>query len=148
MLWEKIKKVRKEIWREKARIPLLFVISSIVALALFGCANRTPETQEAGNEVITANVEESSLDESELADADSIAAVYRDIYDEAVKANTLGSLETMRRIISRLGEKSYSGSVLPGILISAAVFAAVSTVGHMAFFQAVSHKKICESPAG
>lgn len=40
-------------------------------------------------------------------DAKSVAAVWRDIYDEAVKTSTLGSLETLRRIVARLGENGY-----------------------------------------
>ena len=47
------------------------------------------------------------LDVSNPDDAENIAAVYRDIYDEAVVANTLGSLETLRRIVARLGENGY-----------------------------------------
>ena len=46
-------------------------------------------------------------DESDFADAESIAVVYRDIYDEAVETNTLGSPETMQRIVARLGENGY-----------------------------------------
>ncbi len=43
----------------------------------------------------------------EEAEAENIAAVYRDIYDEAVETNTLGSLETMQRIVARLGANGY-----------------------------------------
>jgi len=45
--------------------------------------------------------------EEDFDDAESIAAVYRDIYDEAIETNTLGSPETLRRMVARLGEKGY-----------------------------------------
>lgn len=46
-------------------------------------------------------------DKNDSADAERIAEILSDIYDEAVKTNTLGSLETLRRMVVRLGENGY-----------------------------------------
>ena len=91
MLWEK-------------KMLLLFVMTSIIALVNTGCSNESPEVSDIG---ITVVDNEAPLDASNPDDAENIAAVYRDIYDEAVEANTLGSLETLRRIVARLGENGY-----------------------------------------
>lgn len=105
MLWEKIKKFWKVGLTEKNRMIWLFVIISIIAFVTTGCKNGSPEISDI--DVTMVDNEASPLDESDFADAKSIEAVYHDIYDEAVKANTLGSLETKQRIVVRLGENGY-----------------------------------------
>ncbi|MDE7428407.1 MAG: short-chain isoprenyl diphosphate synthase, partial [Lachnospiraceae bacterium] len=78
---------------------------SIVVLMASGCGDGLPEVSEPGEIVVDHEVDLS--EEVDFDDVESIAAVYRDIYDEAVGADTLGSLETMRRIVARLGENGY-----------------------------------------
>ena len=46
-------------------------------------------------------------DKNDSADAERIAEILSNIYDEAVKTNTLGSLETLRCMVARLGENGY-----------------------------------------
>lgn len=91
MLWEK-------------KMLLLFVMTSIIALVTTGCSNESPEVSDIG---ITVVDNEAPLDASNSDGAENIAPVYRDIYEEAVETNTLGSLETLRRIVTRLGENGY-----------------------------------------
>ncbi len=98
MLWEKIKKF----W--KARKLPLFVMLGLSVFVIVGCSNGSPEELDIGITVVDNGV---SLDESDTVDAESIAAVYRDIYEEAVETHTLGTLETTQRIVSRLGENGY-----------------------------------------
>ena len=105
MLWEKIKKFRKAGLMERNTIRFLFVMISIVTLMMAGCSNELPEVSEITETVVDHEVYPSS--ENVFDDAESIAAVYRDIYDEAVEADALGSLETLRRIVARLGENGY-----------------------------------------
>ncbi len=76
-----------------------------VTLVAAGCSDGASEISETGE--IAADNEAYSSSEDDCGDAESIAAVYRDIYNEAVETNTLGSLETLRRIVARLGENGY-----------------------------------------
>lgn len=105
MLWERIKKFWKVGLIKKHRESLLFSTLSIIVLVTAGCSNESPEMSDIGITVVDR--EESPLDESDFADAESIAAVYSDLFGEALETNTLGSLETMKRIVSRLGENGY-----------------------------------------
>ena len=105
MLWEKIKKFWKAGLVERNKIRSLFVMISIVTLMMAGCSNALPEVSEITETVVVHEAYPSS--ENAFDDAISIAAVYRDIYDEAVETNTLGSLETLRRIVARLGGNGY-----------------------------------------
>ena len=105
MLLEKIKKFWKAGLAETNKILSLFVSISIVSLMIAGCSNELPEVSENRETVVDHEVYPSNEDDFE--DAVNIAAVYCDIYDEAVEANTLGSLETLRSIVARLGEKGY-----------------------------------------
>ena len=105
MLLEKIKKFWKAGLAETNKILSLFVSISIVSLMIAGCSNELPEVPENRETVVDHEVYPSNEDDFE--DAVNIAAVYRDIYDEAVEADTLGSLETLRSIVARLGENGY-----------------------------------------
>lgn len=90
---------------EKNKILSLFIMAGTVTLLMAGCNNELPEASENRETVVDHELYPSS--EDGFDNAESIAAVYRDIYDEAVEANTLGSLETLRRIVARLGENGY-----------------------------------------
>ena len=120
MLWEKIKKFWKAglvetikdtfmpfgSKKEKKKILTLFVMAGTAILVMTGCCNELQEVQE--NREIVVDNEVRLPNEDDFDDAVSIAAIYRDIYDEAVETNTLSSLETLRRIVARLGENGYA----------------------------------------
>lgn len=108
---------RKE---DKNKILTLFVITGTAILVMTGCSNELQEMPENGETVVDYEVCPSS--ENDFDEAISIAAIYRDIYDEAIETpsghpsmpsgnkeetNTLSSLETLRRIVARLGENGY-----------------------------------------
>ncbi len=105
MLLEKTRKFWKAGLAETNKILSLFVLTGIVSFMIAGCGDELPEVSEVREIVVDHEV--SPTNEDDFEDAISIAAVYRDIYDEAVEANTLGSLETMRSIVARLGENGY-----------------------------------------
>lgn len=90
---------------EKKKILTLFVMAGTAILVMTGCCNELQEVQE-DREIVVDN-EVCLPNEDDFDDAVSIAAIYRDIYDEAVETNTLSSLETLRRIVARLGENGY-----------------------------------------
>ena len=91
--------------KEKKKILTLFVMAGTAILVMTGCCNELQEVQE--NREIVVDNEVRLPNEDDFDDAVSIAAIYRDIYDEAVETNTLSSLETLRRIVARLGENGY-----------------------------------------
>jgi len=91
--------------KEKKKILNLFVMAGTAILVMTGCCNELQEVQE--NREIVVDNEVRLSNEDDFDDAVSIAAIYRDIYDEAVETNTLSSLETLRRIVARLGENGY-----------------------------------------
>ena len=93
---------RKE---DKNKILTLFVITGTAILVMTGCSNELQEMPENGETVVDNEVY--LPNEDDFDDAVSIAAVYCDIYDEAAETNTLSNLETLRRIVARLGENGY-----------------------------------------
>ncbi len=105
MLLEKTRKFWKAGLAETNKILSLFVLTGIVSFMIAGCGDELPEVSEVREIVVDHEV--SPTNEDDFEDAISIAAVYRDIYDEAVEANTLGSLETLRSIVARLDENGY-----------------------------------------
>ena len=91
--------------KEKKKILTLFVMAGTAILVMTGCSNELQEVPENRETVVDNEVR--LPNEDDFDDAVSIAAIYRDIYDEAVETNTLSSLETLRRIVARLGENGY-----------------------------------------
>lgn len=105
MLWNKIRKFRENGLAERNKGLSLFVIICMIVFMITGCGDESPETLELREMV--ADHEADPSGEADFADAESIAAVYRDIYEEVAETNAMGSLETLRRIVVRLGENGY-----------------------------------------
>lgn len=105
MLWEKISRFWKAGLAEMNKILSLFVLAGAVILVMAGCSGGSPEVSEFRETVEDNEVYPSS--EDDFYDAENIAEVYRDIYNEAAETNTLASPETKRRIVARLGENGY-----------------------------------------
>ncbi len=76
----------------------------IMFFLLAGCG-QNPQTAERTAD-LTEN-EKELCQEDGNAEAESIADVYRDIYDKAVETDTIGSLEVTERIVARLGDNGY-----------------------------------------
>ena len=88
MLWEKNRKY------------LLAATISMIMLILTGCRVWETGITHADNEVYASG-------EDDSADAHRIEEVLSDIFDEAIGANTLGSLDIVQRMVARLGENGY-----------------------------------------
>ncbi len=62
----------------------LWIITGIIALLLAGCSSET-----------------------EVSDVEAVKEILCEIYDEAAEANDVGSLDTIQRMVARLGEHGY-----------------------------------------
>lgn len=92
---------------------LLFVgMISIIVFVITGCSDNLSKVLDirgtaTDNEIsFVSDIKVAALD-NEIVNAESIAAIYHDSYEEAVKTNMLGSLETKEHIVVRLGEHGY-----------------------------------------
>ena len=87
-----------------AVITAVFGIGMILLLS--GCAN--PDS--AGNKEPVSGYSESAVQKKEYDDgaARHIAALYKDIYENALQDGTTGSLEMIRSCVEGLGEKGYA----------------------------------------
>ena len=80
----------------------IYIATILVLLGITGCSN-LPKT-----EIQTVEDRETLVrEQSDYEEADEIAEIYRNIYEEAIEAKTLDSLEVIRRIVNRLGENGY-----------------------------------------
>lgn len=85
----------------------LLLLLAIIILAIPACNNDDDcEADKVLDTIVTDIRTDQAVDDNQDIGA-SISAIYRDIYDEAIEANTLGSLEVVRSIISRLGDNGY-----------------------------------------
>lgn len=92
------------LWEKNKHTPL-FVMIMLILLILAGCSDRTPEGSDL--EITQQDSEAYSFDKKDSASTECIAEILRDIYEEAVDTNTLGSMDMMRRMVARLGENGY-----------------------------------------
>lgn len=81
---------------------LFFAVVCMITLIPTGCGNRASENTDIGS--AQADDKTAVFGEKESVDAQTIAEILNDIYSEAANENTLGSLDTKRRMIARLGE--------------------------------------------
>ena len=95
MLWKKTDRFWKNGLKGRSGIFIMTVLLGIVVLSGISGCNRETQTQ-------TGKESENSSEE-----ADRIAETYRDIYENAEKDGTLGSLKVMHSIIHRLGQNGY-----------------------------------------
>lgn len=105
MLWKKINRFWKAGLIEKSRKYLLLTTIGMVFVMMTGCGNELSDASD--NEMTSSDTQTYSSNENESDEAENIAEIYQDIYDDAIETNTLGSLEIKRRIITRLGENGY-----------------------------------------
>lgn len=79
----------------------VFVLVCTMTLLSAGCSRGVSE-QTDDTPII--------FEETESIDAETVAAILSDISAEAIKENTLGSLDTTRRMIARLDEHGYTAA--------------------------------------
>lgn len=126
--------MRKKINKDR-KYPLYAVVS-MTALILAGCSDKAPKVTDI--EITSPNDEVNYPDKNDCAYAEDIAGILSDIYIEAEGTNTSGSLDTMRRMVARLGEHGYV-AVDSGNQVDMAGAEQV-----LAFCEAVEQKKSAE----
>lgn len=84
---------------------LLCVMVAMIVSGTVGCSDKPPVV--SYTDITVPDRTAASMEEGNNTDAERITAVYHDIYDEAVRSDTLDSLATKQRIIARLGENGY-----------------------------------------
>lgn len=104
MLKKSIVKLWKMVLRKRNRMLWFVVIIFIIMFMVVGCGDNTLKVLDMR---ITADNEISFLDKENAIDVERISAVYHDIYEKAIKTNTLSGLETKKYIVHRLGEHGY-----------------------------------------
>jgi len=92
---------------KKNRAYLLLTMIGMMFIMMTGCGDKLPEISDIKIERTSSEMQTYSSNEKEYADAEIIAEIYQDIYDNTIETDILGSLEIKRRIITRLGEKGY-----------------------------------------
>lgn len=94
-------------------ITIFFLMAmGFVALTLSGCmdpmSNVSDGIEEATDPEQATGLASKRVLSGQWTDPQDIAAICRDIYDQAIKTDTIGSLETVREIVKRLGEAGYA----------------------------------------
>ena len=94
---------------KKKRKQRLLIAAGAFLFITAGCGQKAEESQEVQQEAAVS--EEYSYKEqrkeSHDFEAESIAGLYRDIYDRAAETGTVGTEEVMRSIVERIGEHGY-----------------------------------------
>lgn len=102
---EKISRFWKSVLIEKNRKTPLFAMIVLILPILTGCSDKIPEVSDI--EITQQDGEAYSFGQNDSAGTEHMAETLRDIYEEAVDTNTLGSLDMMRRMVARLGDNGY-----------------------------------------
>ena len=102
---EKINRFWKAVLIEKNRKTPLFAMIVLMLPILTGCSDKIPEASDI--EITQQDGEVYSFNQNDSAGTEHMAEILRDIYEEAVDTNTLGSLDMMRRMVARLGDNGY-----------------------------------------
>lgn len=90
---------------KKKRRHLSVAAIYMILLLSAGCRNETPEVPDIAT--TQADRDGYSSGENNFVGVGRIEKILSDIYGEAADANTLGSLDIMRRMVIRLGENGY-----------------------------------------
>ena len=88
----------------------LFIAAGVLLFIVSGCGKKAEENQKIPQnaEVREEYSEKEQMGENRDSDGESIAELYRDIYEQAVEMGTVGELEVTRRMVERIGEHGYA----------------------------------------
>lgn len=94
---------------KKAGKQRLFIAAGILILAVTGCGRKTQENHDMPQQAAVSeeHLEREQPIENLDSDAEHIAALYRDIYNQAAGMGTLSNKEVVRSIVERIGEHGY-----------------------------------------
>ena len=79
---------------------------AVFGIAMTGCNNEQPI--EMDTTIVASEGQSQSINDNNQAETDDIVAICSDIYNEAIKTNAVGSMNLVRNIVNRLGEKGYT----------------------------------------
>lgn len=82
----------------------LLTVLILLSFGVSGCSSNSQSARQ--NE--ESEIKMQTLDQNVYEESNKIAEIYRDIYEEAVNEDTLGSLEVIQNIVNRLGEYGYA----------------------------------------
>ncbi len=88
----------------------VFIAAGVLLFIVSGCGKKAEENQKIPQnaEVREEYSEKEQMGENCDSDGESIAELYRDIYEQAVEMGTVGELEVTRRMVERIGEHGYA----------------------------------------
>ena len=88
----------------------LFIAAGVLLFIVAGCGKKAEENQEIPQnaEVREEYSEKEQMGENRDSDGESIAELYRDIYEQAAEMGTVGELEVTRSMVERIGEHGYA----------------------------------------
>lgn len=84
----------------------LLAVLALLSLGLSGCNNASQHMEQSGINETVQNVQET--DKEFFAESKEIAERYQKIYEQAVNDDTLGTLETVKKIVECLGDAGYA----------------------------------------
>lgn len=87
-----------------------FIAAGVLLFIVAGCGKKAEENQEIpqNEEIREEHSEKERMGENRDSDGESIAELYRDIYEQAVEMETVGDPEVTRRMVERIGEHGYA----------------------------------------
>lgn len=94
--------------KKMGRQRLIIAVSAFI-LIMAGCGQKAERNHEIPQKAVTSEVysEKGQKEERHDPDAESIAELYRNIYDRATEMGTVGTSEVMGSIVERIGEHGY-----------------------------------------
>ena len=88
----------------------LFIAAGVLLFIVAGCGKKAEENQKIpqNEEIREEYSEKEQMGENRDSDGESIAELYRDIYEQAAEMGTVGELEVTRSMVERIGEHGYA----------------------------------------
>ena len=88
----------------------LFIAAGVLLFIVSGCGKKVEENQEIPQnaEVREEYSEKEQMGENRDSDGESIAELYRDIYEQAAEMGTVGEPEVTKSMVERIGEHGYA----------------------------------------
>lgn len=83
----------------------LLLILTLLSFGLSGCGNVPKDIDQNGSNEMVQNVK--STDDKYFADFNEIVECYQKVYEQAVNDGTLGTLDTVKKIVESLGDAGY-----------------------------------------
>lgn len=88
----------------------LFIAAGVLLFIVAGCGKKAEENQKIpqNEEIREEYSEKEQMGENRDSDGESIAELYRDIYEQAAEMGTVGEPEVTKSMVERIGEHGYA----------------------------------------